>query len=150
MVTLARTSPSQKITGVREGSGVYYESRLTASCTNSAVIISKAVSCEDCYTENTECILEYSKCVPLPYTRSSNPAREFTHQVETDRHTHTHTHFFHVSVCCYDCSGLHQQTRPKSVCPATTTCYLTMSGSHGCCPQHAKLKPSQIKSQIKN
>ncbi|KAG5285177.1 hypothetical protein AALO_G00000410 [Alosa alosa] len=53
---------------------------LTASCTNSAVIISKAVSCEDCFPENTECILEYSKCVPLPYKRSSNPAREFTHQ----------------------------------------------------------------------
>ncbi|KAG5286595.1 hypothetical protein AALO_G00016690 [Alosa alosa] len=94
---------------------------LTASCTNSAVIISKAVSCEDCFPENTECILEYYKCVPLPYKRSFNPAREFTHQC-----------------------GLHQQTRAKSVCPATTTCYLTMSGSHGCCPQHAKLKPSQI------
>ncbi|KAG5282827.1 hypothetical protein AALO_G00035060 [Alosa alosa] len=53
---------------------------LTASCTNSAVIISKAVSCEDCFPENTECILKYSKCVPLPYKRSFNPAREFTHQ----------------------------------------------------------------------
>ncbi|KAG5275307.1 hypothetical protein AALO_G00145930 [Alosa alosa] len=54
--------------------------QLTASCTNSAVIISKAVSCEDCFPENTECILEYSKCVPLPYKRSFHPAREFTHQ----------------------------------------------------------------------
>ncbi|KAG5269792.1 hypothetical protein AALO_G00206200 [Alosa alosa] len=42
--------------------------------------IGPAVSCEDCFPENTECILEYSKCVPLPYKRSSNPAREFTHQ----------------------------------------------------------------------
>ncbi|KAG5263107.1 hypothetical protein AALO_G00282660 [Alosa alosa] len=90
---------------------------LTASCTNSAVIISKAVSSEDCFPENTECILEYSKCVPLPYKEVSIPQESSL------------------------TSGLHQQTRAKSVCPATTTCYLTMSGSHGCCPQHAKLKP---------
>ncbi|KAG5276516.1 hypothetical protein AALO_G00106520 [Alosa alosa] len=35
----------------------------------------QAVSCEDCFPENTECILKYSKCVPLPYKRSVNPIK---------------------------------------------------------------------------
>ncbi|XP_048094633.1 interferon-induced GTP-binding protein Mx-like isoform X2 [Alosa alosa] len=83
------------------------------SCTNSAIIISKALCCEDCCPENAECIVEYSNV--CHFHMEEVPSLQKSSLT----------------------SGLHQPSMAKSVCPDGTT----YDGYYRQDPRHGPLRP---------